>query len=205
MAGGLRGEFSDSIQITMEPGGIALFRGFEKWAELVKDPMRQVGPYATTLIHRHHKRTFASRGTRTGDGRKWVRLSPRYRARKARDYPGRPLLVRTSVLRSALTGGGRGSRVRTTKTTLEVGVQGEPAEYAGFHQTGTANMPARPPVKFDPRIRRGTLPFVLSQMIQRVVVDYRKAALGMNDGVLDATVVERRTGSLQKLSRERTR
>ena len=205
MANGLRGQFSDSIQITMEPGGVQLFRGFEKWAELVKDPMRQVGPYATTLIHRHHKRTFASRGKSTGDGRKWVRLSPRYRARKARDYPGRPLLVRTSVLRSALTGGGRGSRVRTTKTTLEVGVQGEPAEYAGFHQTGTANMPARPPVKFDRRIRRGTLPFVISQMLQRVIVDYRKAALGMNAGVMDTSVFDRRTGSLQKLSRERTR
>jgi len=197
--------FTDSIQITMEPGGIALFRGFEKWADLVKDPMRQIGPYATTLIHRHHARTFASEGSGTGDGKRWAPLSARYAAEKSRAYPGRPLLVRTSVLRSALTGGGRGSRVRTTKTTLEVGVKGEPAGYAGYHQNGTPIMPARPPVKFDRRIRPGTLPFVLSQMIQRVVVDYRKAALGANAGVTDAKVAERRTGSLQKLSKERTR
>jgi hypothetical protein len=197
--------FTDSIQITMEPGGIALFRGFEKWADLVKDPMRQIGPYATTLIHRHHARTFASEGSGTGDGKRWAPLSARYAAEKSRAYPGRPLLVRTSVLRSALTGGGRGSRVRTTKTTLEVGVKGKPAEYARYHQEGTPIMPARPPVKFDRRIRPGTLPFVLSQMIQRVVVDYRKAALGVNAGVTDAKVAERRTGSLQKLSKERTR
>ena len=197
------GRVGDGFTITMEPGGLKLLRGMEKWAALIQDAS-EAWPPVTNLIHRHNMRTFRTRGAGTGDGRKWVRLSPRYRARKARDFPGRPILVRTGALRSALTGGS-GSRVRKTKKTLTVGASGEQAEIGTYHQLGTAYMPARPPIKFDPRIKPGTLPYVVAQILQAMIVAKRRKALGAAAGIIDAKDFERRQGSMQRLARKNTR
>ena len=197
------GRVGDGFTITMEPGGLKLLRGMEKWADLIQDAS-EAWPHVTSLIHRHNMRTFRTRGAGTGDGRKWVRLSPRYRARKARDFPGRPILVRTGALRSALTGGS-GSRVRKTKKTLTVGASGEQAEIGTYHQLGTSSMPARPPIKFDPRIKPGTLPYVVAQILQAMIVAKRRKALGADAGIIDAKDFERRQGSMQRLARKKTR
>ena len=108
----------------------------------------------------------------------------------------------TSALRDALTGSGSGSRVKKTKDSLEVGIKGPAAEYGKYHQTGTPIMPARPPIKFSRNLRnKSGLMFTVSQMLQRIVVEHRKAALGSRAGVLD---VEKRTASLERLSRMKT-
>lgn len=202
-AGGLRGQVSDSVRITLQPSGARLISGIERWAELVDD-FSPAWPHVTTLIRRHYKRTFDSRGARVGDGRKWARLSPRYRARKAREFPGRPLLVRTSALRSAMVGGGSGSLVQKRAKRLSVGLRGRNRRIAEYHQTGTRNMPARPVVKFDPTIRDGTLPWTISQILQSLIVAYRKQALGVDDVFTDSAKAKRR-GSMQKLARRKTR
>ena len=206
---GLKGRFGGSVgggpSITMDPSGAQLAAGMEAWARLVDDWTEAWGPM-TDLIHRHNKRTFDTRGAGTGDRRKWKRLTPEYRAWKARRFPGRGLLVRTSALRSALTGRGSGSRVKTTRDSLEVGARGEVSKYGGFHQTGTRFMIARPPIKFGRNLRdKGSLAFVVSQMLQRVVVDHRKAALGPHAGVLDAGAAGKRATSLAVLARMKTR
>ncbi len=202
---GLRRSFGGRVDagpsIVMDPSGAELAAGMERWANLVPD-FSEAWPHATDLIHRHNSRTFRTRGAGTGDRRRWVRLSPRYRARKARDFPGRGLLVRTSALRDALTGSGSGSRVKKTKDSLEVGIKGPAAEYGKYHQTGTPIMPARPPIKFSRNLRnKSGLMFTVSQMLQRIVVEHRKAALGSHAGVLD---VEKRTASLERLARAKT-
>jgi len=202
---GLRSQFGGRTgggpSIVMDPSGAELAAGMEAWAKLVPDFSDAWGPM-TDLIHRHNARTFRTRGAGTGDRRRWRRLSPRYRAIKAREFPGRGLLVRTSALRNALTGSGSGSRVKRTKGSLEVGIKGPAAEYGKYHQTGTRNMPARPPIKFSRNLRnKNSLTFVVSQMLQRVVVEHRKAALGRHAGVLD---VEKRTASLERLARIKT-
>ena len=199
----LRGQISEGVTITLEPSGVRLFRGIERWAELVQD-FSPAWPHVTTLIRRHFKRTFDSRGGRVGDGRKWQRLSPRYRARKAREFPGRPLLVRTSALRSAMVRGGSGSLVRKDKRSLTVGLQGRNRRIAEYHQSGTRNMPARPVVKFDPAIKNGTLPWTISQILQAQIVAYRKQALGVDDIFTDSAEAKRR-GSMRRLARLRTR
>ena len=101
--------------------------------------------------------------------------------------------------------GGSGSRVAKTKGALEIGLRGHVGEIAGYHQKGTRYMPARPPVQFSRELsNKGSLVFVVSQMLQRIIVDHRKAALGANAGVFDADVLSRRLGSLDTLSRRRT-
>ena len=197
------GKVGEGFSITMEPGGLKLLRGMEKWADLIDDAS-EAWPHVTTLIHRHNGRTFKTRGKGTGDGRKWVRLSPRYRARKAREFPGRPILVRTGALRSALTGGS-GSRVRANKKSLSVGAKGEPERIGTYHQFGTRNMPARPPIKFDPRVKKGTLPYVISQILQSMIVAKRRQALGADAGIIDAKAFERRQVSMNRLARMKTR
>jgi hypothetical protein len=65
-------------------------------------------------------------------------------------------------------------------------------------------MPARPVVKFDPTIRDGTLPWTISQILQSLIVAYRKQALGVDDVFTDSAKAKRR-GSMQKLARRKTR
>jgi len=96
--------------------------------------------------------------------------------------------------------------VKTSKKSLEVGIKGPAGHYARYHQTGVParNLPARPPIKFSKNLRdKHSLSFVISQMLQRVIVDHRKAALGANAGVLD--VKGKRAESLARLSRRKTR
>mgnify|MGYP003136546215 FL=1 len=197
------GRVGDGFTITMEPGGLKLLRGMEKWADLIEDAS-EAWPHVTNLIHRHNMRTFKSEGAATGNRRKWAPLSPAYAIQKAREFPGRPILVRTGALRSALTGGS-GSRVRKTKKTLTVGAKGEQARIGTYHQLGTAYMPARPPIKFDPRIKPGTLPYVVSQILQTMIVAKRRKALGADAGIIDAKDFERRQGSMKRLARKSTR
>lgn len=205
---GLRGSFGGRVDagpsIVMDPSGAELAAGMERWANLVPD-FSEAWPPMVDLIHRHNSRTFRTRGAGTGDRRPWRRLTPNYRARKARDFPGRGLLVRTSALRDALTGSGSGSRVQKRKGSLEVGIKGPAAEYGKYHQTGTRYMVRRPPIKFGKNLRnKSSLMFVVSQMLQRVVVDHRKAALGVHAGVLDADAADKRSQSLTQLSRRKT-
>jgi len=198
------GQVDQAVSIVMEPGGAEIAAGMERWAALVGD-FGEAWPAVTKLIHRHNARTFASEGAATGDRRRWAELTPRYSAIKAREFPGRPLLVRTAALRSALTGVGPGSQVVSSRTSLEVSARGESRQIGEYHQRGTSRMVARPPVKFARSLRnkRGLM-FVVSQMLQRIIVDHRKAALGVNADVMDAASVERRLGSLDTLSRRRT-
>lgn len=83
---------------------------------------------------------FASQGAYGGAA--WAPLSPAYAAWKAAHFPG-PILVRTGALRGSLT-----SRPFGVETIGAMqAVFGTAVSYAGYHQSGTSKMPARPPVK----------------------------------------------------------
>lgn len=87
---------------------------------------------------------FSSRG----EGR-WPQLSPKYAAWKARNFPGRPILVRTEELKKSLT---QSTRL-LSRSEFDVAILSSDVEYAKFHQTGTSKMPARPPLIPTPRVR----------------------------------------------------
>ena len=93
-----------------------------------------------------------------------------------------------------------------TKTSLDVGARGEVSEIGGYHQTGTDRMIARPPIKWVRDVRqKDSLAYVVSQMVQTVIVDARRQALGVDAGVLDVKRADKRGASLERLSRIKTR
>jgi phage gpG-like protein len=83
---------------------------------------------------------FATQGGRTGA---WAPLTPRYRAWKARRYPGRPILVRTMRMVTS-------RRHVTGETVYEVtptyATFGTRVPYARFHQFGTSRMVVARPI-----------------------------------------------------------
>lgn len=64
---------------------------------------------------------------------RWPRLSPRYAAWKAKHYPGRPPLVRSTNM-------SRKYKYKADETSVTI-TNG--ADYFKFHQTGTTHMPQR--------------------------------------------------------------
>jgi phage gpG-like protein len=83
---------------------------------------------------------FASQGSTDGRS-KWAPLSSSYAAWKAKNYPGKGLLVMTGSLKSSLTTSGGYAVQQQTNTTLSLGTA-DPK--ASFHQFGSGNVPARP-------------------------------------------------------------
>lgn len=75
--------------------------------------------------------TMASQGGALGT--RWARLSPRYAAWKARNYPGRPPLVRTGHMQKSYEFDAKDQSVTIRNA----------ADYFEFHQLGTRHMPQR--------------------------------------------------------------
>lgn len=91
------------------------------------------------------QRDFVLEGGNSGAS--WAPLSPLYAAWKAKQFPGRGILVRSGALKASLaSSGGPGAVFRTTPTALEIGTS---VPYAMFHQQGTGSMPQRPPLRVN--------------------------------------------------------
>lgn len=102
-------------------------------------------------------------GQRSGD---WKRLSPVYRAQKAKKYPGRPLLVITGrTVRSMTDSRSRDfiEKVKHGGRTMEIGTD---YEIAGYHQKGTKRMPARPLFRLTRRVAER-----MSEIISEALTD----------------------------------
>lgn len=82
---------------------------------------------------------FASRGRVIGEP--WQALNPSYAAMKARQFPGRPPLVRTGEMMRSFKHTAAARRLEIFNT----------ADYFAFHQDGTRHLPARVMMKVDNR------------------------------------------------------
>lgn len=72
-------------------------------------------------------------------GRRFAPLSPAYTKVKARTHPGRPILVRTGEMLADF------GVVAATSTRAAIGFLSDRSRrIAGYHQSGTRRMPARP-------------------------------------------------------------
>ncbi|MBT4498064.1 MAG: hypothetical protein HOC74_10105 [Gemmatimonadetes bacterium] len=86
---------------------------------------------------------FASQG-KSGSGG-WKALSPAYAAWKNAHFPGKPILQRQGDLIGSLTNKSNKRFIyRPSKLGLAIGTR---VPYARYHQTGTPDMPARPPIQ----------------------------------------------------------
>jgi phage gpG-like protein len=146
---------------------------FERAGAEAADFGKHVFPKLVPVMEAGAKRQFDAEGAGPVAG-PWAQLSAAYAAWKAGEYPGQPLLVATGALRDALTVDGGTHALRDySSAQFNYGTQG--LEYASFHQTGTSNMPARPPFDFGPDFERELA---------------RAAAAGVRDAVREATLDE---------------
>lgn len=89
----------------------------------LKGAMADVGDHAKKYFG---GQVFASRGGVLGQT--WPRLSPSYAARKAKRYPGRPVLVRTGLMQRSFT---------STPSNMSVTI-GNDAPWFKYHQSSAA-------------------------------------------------------------------
>lgn len=93
-------------------------------------------------------------------------LSPAYARRKQAQYGNKPILQATGRLLKSLTVNQPPDSVhRITDTTAEFGSN---VPYLTWHQTGTTNMPARPPIAEADEARYDTL---MGEYVARLVKD----------------------------------
>ena len=215
--GGAPGEL---VSVSFEPSLQDMSQAFENWAKLIEDWR----PVWSDVIHKfksHESYHLRTEGTATG--RKFVKLSPAYKAWKDRHYPGKPIMTLTGALRLALTKGGPGWFQHMRAEGLTAGVKPNSAvgvyAYAhAFAEHGFHIGKFRPPVRYDPKVAvkglkptvgGGQVPFgtAVAQLFQIYIVLARKrafAAMGSESVFADnfeAGIASKRKGVLRLRTR----
>jgi len=110
------------------------------------------------------KRVFETEGGYVGDA--WKPLSPAYAKWKARHTPNKGILQLRGQLFASLTEPQHSDHVfRSGPSWAEYGTR---VLYAKFHQTGTRQMPRRPPIKPFSRVEgEAAADIVLAYMLER--------------------------------------
>lgn len=144
-------------------GEVQLHRAITRFTAGVSD-LSPLWPDVLTEFRSIEAEQFDTRGH--GE---WAPLSPTYASWKARNYPGRSLLVREGELRDSLTSD-KGADVKMAPLELRIGTR---VKHAGFHQLGTSRMPARKPIDLrEPDKQR------LMRVVQRYLVNLSREADG---------------------------
>ncbi len=118
-------------------GVVQMARSIERFAGDVKD-VRPAWPGVLQILRLASAERFRTAGAH--GGQRWVPLSPRYAAYKARRWPGRGILVRTGALQDSLTQETGQSIVQMHPLELRYGTK---VPYAVFHQRGGRRLPRR--------------------------------------------------------------
>lgn len=114
------------------------------------DDLRPIWRALLPYMRRATERTFATRGGRIGE--RWAPLSRPYAARKARVFPGQPILRATDAMfRSFTVAGAENAVEEIDAQSLTYGSRDPKARY---HQDGTPRMPQRKILDVTPADRR---------------------------------------------------
>jgi phage gpG-like protein len=125
---------------------------FERAGSELSDFGTHTFPKMIPVFEEEVARQFDAEGRGPNVG-SWAQLSPAYEEWKGQNYPGKPILEREGALRDALTESSAPHALRDfSSTEFNYGTDG--LEYASFHQSGTANMPDRPPFDFTGEFER---------------------------------------------------
>ncbi len=130
-------------------GDVQLARSFSRFADDVKDLSDAFREIAKDFHEVVERKQFESEGSYGSGG--WAALSPDYAEQKARDFPGRPLLVRTGLMKESLLGENPWSIEDIQPLQMKVGTK---LEYAIYHQKKTSKMPARPVIDLTEEDKR---------------------------------------------------
>jgi len=90
------------------------------------------------------KKTFEGQGRPVG----WKPLDPKYAAWKAKNYPGKPIMVLTGDLKKSLTSKGGDHVEIISPHELEIGTRDK---LGLFHQKGAGRLPVRKNISPTPR------------------------------------------------------
>lgn len=160
-----------------DPGLRRLAMAFERAGAEVADVGKHILPAVVPVLEAATKRQFAAEG-QGPDAGNWKPLSARYAEWKEANFPGMPILQRTQALVRGLTDGGASTARRDISgDSLVFGTRGVP--YASFHQTGTAKMPARPPIDLDDK--------AAAELRSAALKGVRAAVRAASDGLVDFT------------------
>lgn len=145
-----------NLRLTIK-GETRLAQAFNRLARSIQN-YRPAWPAITALYRQMMSEQFESQGSR--GGRRWVPLSPAYKRWKDIVAPGQPILVLSGKMKASLVGrtGDTIEQFRPASLTL-----GTRIRYAGYHQTGTRRMPARPPIVLRPRDVRAMTDVIVNQ------------------------------------------
>ena len=127
------------LRLTIK-GETRLAQAFNRLARSIQN-YRPAWPAITALYRQMMSEQFESQGAR--GGRRWVPLSPGYKRWKDIVAPGMPILVLTGKMKASLIGKTSDTIEQFRPASVTLGTR---IRYAGYHQTGTRRMPARPPI-----------------------------------------------------------
>ncbi len=152
-------------------GDVQLERSFSRFADNVKDLSEAFAEITQDFHQVVETKQFESEGAYGSGGWKPLSDNPEgkgYATWKAKNYPSRPLLVLSGLMKESLLGDNPWSITRIEPLRLEVGTK---IPYAIYHQKGTGKMQARPVIDLteDDKTR-----FV--KLIQKTLVKQAKEA-----------------------------
>lgn len=117
---------ADSLELEMKLNNVdavnKMLTGIGRDVRDLRGAMNEVG---LSTISYFSGQVFASRGSTINGGQRWQRLNDRYAAKKAEDYSGRPVLVRTGKMQSSF-------RHKATDTSVVIR---NTAMYFPYHQS----------------------------------------------------------------------
>lgn len=138
------------MRISLEIDGKAQFdRTFHRMGRQLRD-LSNIWPDMRDEVWRIEDEQFDSEGAAGQSGR-WKPLSERYRARKAKKYGRRGILVRTGRLKRAMTGKTADTVYQTSPSEMVLGTN---LRYALFHQRGSGKLPKREIYSFSDTQKR---------------------------------------------------
>jgi phage gpG-like protein len=147
-------------------GSVEFDRAFNRVEKEISD-LRPLWDAAEREFHRISREQFASEGA-AGRGGKWPELSPAYKKRKLKRFPGRKILQASGRMRGSLVG--KTGDTVVVKEPKEFGI-GTTLKYPIYHQKGTNRMPARPPVNFSETQRVSLMKALQKELIKMIRAD----------------------------------
>ena len=156
-----------SFQLTFEvDGDVQLSRSFSRWADDVKDLKGAFEQIAKDFHQVVEKKQFESQGSYGSGG--WVPLNPAYAEWKARNFPGKSIMVLSGLLKESLLGDNPWSIKDIQPLEMRLGTR---LKYAVYHQRGTRKTPRRPVVELTESDKTRW-----TKIIHRQLVDQAKEA-----------------------------
>jgi hypothetical protein len=165
--------------IRLNGKSVAEFRGFIAGVNAGAQDLTPLWNRMIPAITDDLAANFGNQGSLDGA---WQPLSPTYAARKARRYPGAPILVADGTMRrAAIVRGAPGNVTEIEPHRLFYGVDltraGKKYNYAQVHDRGGVKMPKREfmAVRMHDRRDKTRLTAIVADYFRQVVVNARRA------------------------------